>query len=153
MSSKLYGVDIALEYNDYWADLKGNSADIPLIDGVQNLAQAIRNNIMTPIGSNPRHPTYGSKVHYLIGKGSNTILDTIVRMMIMESLQNEGRIQLVSDIVVSTINDTINISISVISIYSHSLPVLTTIGGTLVCHMTYLICQHLLKLMLKFSKK
>ena len=131
MSSRSYGVDIALEYDDYWADMRGNSADIPLVDGIDNLAQALRNRIMTSLGANPRHPTtYGSKLHSLIGKGSNLVLETIVRMMIMESLQQEGRIRLVSDITVDISDEIINIAVYVVSIYSSSLSVNVTIGGT-----------------------
>lgn len=131
MSEKSYGVDIALEYNDYWADIKGNSADIPLVEGVDNLSQAIRNRIMTQLGANPRHPTYGCKLNTLIGKGNNLILETIVRLMIIEALQGEGRIQLVSDITVKFIEETIDISIYIVSIHSTSSVVTLTIGGTI----------------------
>lgn len=131
MSNESYGVDIALEYDDYWADLKRNSADIPLVEGVDNLSQAIRNRIMTMLGSNPRHPTYGSELHSFIGKGNNSILKTIIRMMIMKALQDEGRIRLISDITVDVIGDTINITIYVVSIYSTSSVVSLTIGGTI----------------------
>jgi len=129
MSEKSYGVDIALEYNDYWADLKGNSADIQLVKGANNLSQSIRNRIMTSFGDNPRHPTYGSRLHSLIGKGNNTILETIIRMMVMEALQEEGRIQLVSDIDVKFVSDMIHIQLHIIGIYSTKLAVQVNIGG------------------------
>ena len=129
MSSKDYGVDIALEYNDYWADLKSNSADIATIDGIDNLAQAIRNRLMTTLGDIPRHPTYGSKLSTMIGKRSNSVLDTIIRMMVMESLQDEGRIQLATSIDVDIQDDTINIALYVVSIYSTETAVALTIGG------------------------
>ena len=131
MSAEDYGTDYGYEYDETSADAHSDGTDIGLTDGLNNLYQAIQNRILTPMGRLPLHPTYGSRLHTLIGKGNNPIIESLVKMMVVESLQYENRIGLIRNIDVrfSRTTQTIHLSLDVLSIYSPELLVEVEVGG------------------------
>jgi phage baseplate assembly protein W len=131
MSSELYGTDISFVYDGVSADIDPDSSDMATVDGINNLYQAVRDRLLTPMGSLQLHPTYGSRLHTLIGKGGNQINQMLVKMMVAESLQYEQRIDHAQNIDVrfDRTSQTIYISVEIISIYSTQLNVNLQIGG------------------------
>ena len=131
MSSELYGTDLSFTYDGTTSDIYSDASDIATIDGMENLYQAIQDRLLTEMGSLRLHPTYGSRLKSLIGKGSNTINEMFVKMMVVESLQYEQRILLVQniDVIFSRTSQTMYISVEVVSIYSTQINVQLQVGG------------------------
>lgn len=131
MSSELYGTDLSFPYEVASSDIHSDASDIATISGMENLYQAIQDRLLTPMGSLPLHPTYGSRLHTLIGKGSNTIVKMLVKMMVVESLQYEQRIALIQNIDVSfsRTSQTMYISVEIISVYSTQIDIQLQVGG------------------------
>ncbi|RLI54371.1 MAG: hypothetical protein DRP09_13305 [Candidatus Thorarchaeota archaeon] len=130
MSAEDYGTDIGFVYDETTADTDTENSDLGLVDGIYNLYQAIQNRLLTPIGTLPLHPDYGSRLHTLIGNGNNPLIEMLAKMMVVEALQPEDRIALIRNIDVSFTRTTGNLSISIdiVSIFSASLSIPITIG-------------------------
>ena len=131
MSAEEYGTDIGFEYDESSADANTQVADLGLTDGINNLYQAIQNRLLTPIGTLPLHPTYGSQLHTLIGRGNNPLIEMTVKMMVVEALQPEDRIALIRNIDVDfeRITGTITVVVDIVSIFSSELTVNVGIGA------------------------
>jgi phage baseplate assembly protein W len=131
MSSELYGTDLSFTYDGATSDIYSDTSDIATINGMENLYQAIQNRLLTEMGSLRLHPTYGSRLKTLIGKGSNTITQMLVKMMVTESLQYEQRIALIQNIDVSfnRTSQIMYISVEIISVYSTQINVQLSVGG------------------------
>ena len=131
LSTEEFGTDIGYQYDGVSADAHHSGADIGIADGLNNLYQAIQNRILTPMGSIPLHPNYGSRLYTLIGKGNTPLIETFVKMMIVEALQDESRIKLIENIDVkfSRTTQTLYVTVEIMSIYSTELTVNTTVGG------------------------
>lgn len=131
MSSELYGTDLSFPYDGTSSDIYSDTSDIGTINGMENLYQAIQDRLLTPMGSLPLHPTYGSRLKTLIGKGNNTIIEMLVKMMIVESLQYEQRIALIQNIDVSfsRTSQTMYIAVEIISVYSTQVDIELQVGG------------------------
>lgn len=84
---------------------RGSVLDITRISGRDNLRQAIMMRLLTPIGelADLGHPTYGSRLPDLVGRLNNETGRNLVRLYIMESLQQEARVAKVEKIVVTTV--------------------------------------------------
>ena len=131
MSTEDYGTDLGVEYDESSVDAITQGTDLGLADGLDNLYQAIQNRLLTPIGTLPLHPTYGSQLHTMIGRGNNPLIEMSVKMMVVEALQPETRIALIRNIDVRferTIG-TITVIVDVISVYSSELTINVEIGG------------------------
>lgn len=124
------GTDIGYQYDDGYADTLKDNSDIGIISGLDNLYQAIQNRLLTPMGSLLLHPTYGSRLHSLIGKGYNSVVEMLVKMMVAESLLEEPRIALIQNIDVSFDRNakTIFVTVEIVSIYSSEVSVNVEIG-------------------------
>jgi len=83
------------------------------------------------MGSLKLHPTYGSRLKTLLGKGSNQVVEMLVKMMISESLQYEERIALVQNVSAkfSRTSQTMYVDVEIISIYSTQINVQLQVGG------------------------
>ncbi|HRW08410.1 MAG: hypothetical protein KDE47_26975 [Caldilineaceae bacterium] len=77
--------------------------DLATITGRENLGQAILLRLLTPRGelSALGHPTYGSRLHELVGRQNTATTRNLVRLHILESLQQEVRVQEVIDLTVT----------------------------------------------------
>ena len=131
MSAEDYGTDIGVEYNETSSDVNSQSTDLTPADGLDNLYQAIQNRLLTPIGTLPLHPTYGSQLHTLIGKGNSEIIEMSVKMMVVEALQPESRIAYIRNIDVdfTRTTGTITVIIEIVSIYSQTLNINLAVGA------------------------
>ena len=131
MSSQLYGTDLAFTYDGVASDINSGTSDIATITGMDNLYQAIQHRLLTPMGSLKLHPTYGSRLKTLLGKGSNQVVEMLVKMMISESLQYEERIALVQNVSAkfSRTSQTMYVDVEIISIYSTQINVQLQVGG------------------------
>ena len=131
MSAEDYGTDIGFDYDESTADANTQSSDLGLTDGVENLYQAIQNRLLTPVGTLPLHPTYGSRLHTLIGAGNNPLIETLAKMMVVEALQTEERIALIKaiDVQFTRTSGTMNITVYIVSVFSNTLTVPVTVGA------------------------
>ena len=62
--------------------------------GLENLAQAVMLRLLTPRGELAAlgHPEYGSRVHELIGRENTSTQRNLLKLFILEALQNEPRV-------------------------------------------------------------
>jgi phage baseplate assembly protein W len=93
-------------------------ADFGVIEGRDNLGQAILMRLLTPRGelSALAHPEYGSRLHELIGGRNITTSQNLAKLYILESLRQEPRIQKVINVTVEPAagtRDRLNVSIAV----------------------------------------
>lgn len=93
-------------------------ADFGLIEGRDNLGQAILMRLLTPRGelSALAHPEYGSRLHELIGSRNITTSQNLAKLYILESLRLEPRIQKVINVTVEPAagtRDRLNVSVVV----------------------------------------
>ena len=78
-------------------------ADLALVSGRDNLGQAVVMRLLTPRGelAELAHPDYGSRLHELIGRQNTETTRNLVRLYILESLQQEPRIAKVLEVAVA----------------------------------------------------
>jgi len=76
------------------------SGDLQTVTGRANLAQAIINRLLTRQGELARlgHPTYGSRLHELIGELNNARVRALAEIYIRECLAQETRIEKVTQV-------------------------------------------------------
>lgn len=72
----------------------GVHEDIGVVDGVDNLHQAVFMRLLTPLGELAPlgHPEYGSRLHELIGEENTETRRNLARLFILQALQLEERI-------------------------------------------------------------
>lgn len=75
-------------------DLSTHQRDLAVVDGRENLAQALLNRLHTRRGELAAlgHPDYGSRLYELMGELNNGRTRTLTEMYIRESLAQESRI-------------------------------------------------------------
>ena len=78
--------------------------DLVTVGGDDNLGQAIVMRLLTPRGelSGLAHPEYGSRLHELVGRQNTATTRNLVKLFILDSLQEEPRIEEVSEITVES---------------------------------------------------
>ena len=91
-------------------DIDTTKADLNTISGTDNLAQAIMLRLMTPIGSRPLRPTFGSQLPFMIGAGQSEEIKRTIKMIVGATVMQESRIVGVDDIQVEFIDNKIRIS-------------------------------------------
>ena len=74
---------------------QGRFKDIGCTSGRDNLAQAIIMRLLTPRGELTAlgHPSYGSRLHEIIGKQNTETKRNLIKLYILESLKAEPRIK------------------------------------------------------------
>lgn len=77
--------------------------DFGTIEGLENLAQAVILRLLTPRGELAAlgHPTYGSRLHELVGQENDSTRRNLMKLFILESLQSEARIDKVVELTVA----------------------------------------------------
>lgn len=98
----------------------GEVEDFGTIEGDNAIGQAIIIRLLTPKGelASLGHPDYGSRLHELVGRENTATTRKQAKMYILESLQQEKRIEKISDIAVSEVAQNvsrINVLINIIS--------------------------------------
>lgn len=121
LSKQMMGVDIV--FDERFNLIFDSNNTFSLTKDYRNLAQAIINRLITPIGFNKFYPRYGSYLHRINSKG--TVESTIIyaKQVIYEALLQEPRIQTIENIdckyIVGIDNKLfLNISITVLPIES-----------------------------------
>ncbi len=82
---------------------EGLREDLGLVQGVDNLGQAVLLRLLTPRGelAELAHPDYGSRLHELVGRVNTETTRNLVKLFILESLQQEPRIAKVEEVTVT----------------------------------------------------
>lgn len=77
--------------------------DLGLVQGVDNLGQAVLLRLLTPRGelAELAHPEYGSRLHELIGRVNTETTRNLVKLFILESLKQEPRIATIDEVTVT----------------------------------------------------
>ncbi len=99
-------------------DLEGTGDDLLTVSGTDNLAQAVFLRLMTPMGTDPFMPEYGSRIHFLLGKGQSEENELTAEMYVGESLLRDQRIVSVDNITVQYDGNELSIYVRVIGINS-----------------------------------
>jgi len=92
--------------------------DLGLVDGRDNLGQAIVLRLLTPRGELEAlgHPDYGSRLHELVGRTNTAGTRNLVKLYVLEALQGEPRVAKVLDVAVEPspgTRDRIDVTLSV----------------------------------------
>lgn len=82
---------------------QGYTIDLATGEGRDNLGQAVVLRLLTPRGdlAHLGHPEYGSRLHELVGRVNTETTRNLARLLILESLQQESRIEKVASITVA----------------------------------------------------
>lgn len=85
--------------------LKGKQGwwiDLNTVQGKDNLIQAIIIRLLTPKGELSRlgHPDYGSRLHEMVGSTNTENTRNLVKLRIIESLNQEPRIESIEEVIV-----------------------------------------------------
>ncbi|MBL8484562.1 MAG: GPW/gp25 family protein, partial [Rhodocyclaceae bacterium] len=98
------GRDLRLDYAlgqgffedaDLSPERRGVERDLRLVDGVDNLTQALANRLKTRKGELAAlgHPDYGSRHHELIGEPNVARTRNLIKLYILQALRDEPRIE------------------------------------------------------------
>jgi len=116
----LFGRDLRLDYalrGGFFEDADLSSArsinatqpvrDLALLDGIDNLTQAIANRLKTRQGelASLGHPDYGSRHHELIGQPNVDRTRNLIKLYILQALRSEPRIESVLSATVTAEHD------------------------------------------------
>lgn len=96
MTEEMMGVDFSLDDN-YNLIFNSNNA-FTLIDGYENLRQAVINRLLTPLGSNPIFPRYGSYLYRVNSKQNTSSTLIYARQVVYESLLQEPRLESINNV-------------------------------------------------------
>jgi phage baseplate assembly protein W len=101
--ARLRPVYVAGERETRTPQRPGRQLDFDVIDGRSNLAQAIFVRLLTPRGELAPlgHPEYGARLHELVGRTNTETTRNLVKLFILEALQQEPRITQKVDVTVT----------------------------------------------------
>lgn len=116
----LFGQDLQLDYalgGGFFEDADlasvrvvggtGPQRDLQLVNGVDNLTQAIANRLKTRKGELAAlgHPDYGSRHHELIGEPNVDRTRNLIKLYVLQALRDEPRIEKVLSATVAAEHD------------------------------------------------
>ncbi|GGJ11504.1 contractile injection system sheath initiator [Paenibacillus hunanensis] len=91
---ELGGIDlVTMPDNDITYDGAG---DWDVVTGSENIQQAANHRLTTRRGSITQHPTYGSRLHELIGIAQAPYVQKLIELDVIETLMNDERIDTVT---------------------------------------------------------
>ncbi|RLE69052.1 MAG: hypothetical protein DRJ34_01690, partial [Thermoprotei archaeon] len=99
------GRDLKLRETELGADLTISSeGDLMLIEGEENLGQAIINRLRTRVGElrDLGHPRYGSTLYEMIGQPNNDRTRSLVRMIVRETIMRDRRVKEIISLTITT---------------------------------------------------
>lgn len=96
-SKEMMGVDIDL--NDNYNIIFNSNNAFAFSTSYHNLSQAIINRLLTPKGSNPFFPNYGSYLYRVNSKGVIESSKTYAQQVVYEALLQEPRISEINNII------------------------------------------------------
>ena len=88
----------ALDVRAHARRLRGGASevhDLDIVDGRENLAQALLLRLLTPRGSLARlgHADYGSRLHELIGRRKTDELRALAKAFVLDAVAQERRVE------------------------------------------------------------
>lgn len=97
---------------------RGRKRDFDLIDGGENLGQALVMRILTPKGElrDLGHPDYGSRVHEIVGSENTATTRNLLKLFVIEAVQREPRVEEIIAVSVTPATgrrDSVDIALSV----------------------------------------
>lgn len=101
-----YGTDLRVVFSgDGRADITWSARDLDLVDGLENLAQALTLRILVQRGelTDLAHPRYGSRVHELIGATLDRANLDLLRRHVRRALLGDPRVEKVESITATPI--------------------------------------------------
>lgn len=106
----LFGIDMALSL---LGDLQANysTGDWQLESGLNNLVGALRRRILTRVGIYPFHPEYGSNLEAHVGRASDPVAATSVRLEAIQTVLNEPRVQSVRQVTLNADSEQVDVNI------------------------------------------
>jgi phage baseplate assembly protein W len=83
----------------------GSFLDFATVSDRQNLAQAVWLRLLTPRGELAElgHPDYGSRLHELVGQKNTATTRNLMKLYILESLQQEPRLAKIEQVAVTPV--------------------------------------------------
>jgi len=99
------GRDLKLRETELGADLTiSPEGDLMLIEGEENLGQAIINRLRTRVGElrDLGHPRYGSTLYEMIGQPNNDRTRSLVRMIVRETIMRDRRVKEIISLTITT---------------------------------------------------
>jgi len=99
------GRDLKLRETELGADLTiSPEGDLMLIEGEENLGQAIINRLRTRVGElrDLGHPRYGSTLYEMIGQPNNDRTRSLVRMIVRETIMRDRRVKEIVSLTITT---------------------------------------------------
>jgi phage baseplate assembly protein W len=115
-------VDLAVGPGGRWARRPvGDLQDLGVVQGRENLGQALIVRLLTPLGGLAAlgHPGYGSRLVELVGRTNDETTRNLARLYVLQALAQEGRIHPPRDLSVSVAegrSDTLLIRLSVVPV-------------------------------------
>ncbi|HKT53696.1 MAG TPA: hypothetical protein VJP88_04550 [Caulobacteraceae bacterium] len=119
---RVYGVDLLLSDGQ----LQVANGDLATVAGADNLRQAYRNRIDTPLGDLEFHQDYGCQVHELKGDKNTPYVATLGSAFVAGALMNDPRTQAVPSATVQVVGDTLEITATAQPIAGSSVDVQTS---------------------------
>ncbi len=90
---ELGGIDLVTMPDD---DITYGAGDWDVVTGSENIQQAANHRLTTRRGSITQHPTYGSRLHELIGIAQAPYVQKLIELDVIETLMNDERIDTVT---------------------------------------------------------
>jgi phage baseplate assembly protein W len=118
------GTDLKLRFDELGADVTvGSRNDLDIVEGEDNLAQAIIARLSTDEGelNDIGHADYGSRLHNVVGEINNEATRQRIKGVVRQCLAQEPRIKKVISINVFTVQkepNRVNIEITILPIGS-----------------------------------
>jgi phage baseplate assembly protein W len=115
----VFGTDVALPNGRFVFTATG---DLATISGTANLAQALRNRLMTPLGELIRHLLYGCDVFKLLGTGSTATTNLLAATLVARAVRRDQRVARVENATGTIQGDTITVTATAVSVDGKRVP-------------------------------
>ncbi len=104
MSQELLGTDLMLSDSTHGKDFDVQDGDIVLVDGVNNLVQALSLRLTNNRGMLMQlgHPNYGSRLSEAVGRTNKPANLRLIENFVKEALLQEPRVKSIESVYIST---------------------------------------------------
>jgi phage baseplate assembly protein W len=119
--SLVYGQDLLLTTDKFSltngtnGDLIESNGDFSIIDGVQTLKQDLFHRLLTPLGTLPYHPDFGSNIPMLIGEVRTDEWRVKIGIEVSRTFRSDARVIDVTNMVVEPIDNGVTIECDIIT--------------------------------------
>lgn len=123
MEEELNDSDLLLQYDKFSLSFSNNGelvedgyGDLKTINGLSCLMQDLVNRLVTPRGTLPYHPEYGSDINSIVGNKMDKDWIDKAKLEVMSTFAYDDRVVEVKDVLVSAKESTISISCNIITL-------------------------------------